>query len=62
MAKKQDYVLTYEVKRDAEIPGVGLVAGGSAVTELQVSEETAKPLMAEGVLRPVGHLLAKTGK
>jgi len=49
-------VLTYDVKKDADIPGVGLVKAGSTVNELQVSAEAAKPLMAEGVLRPAGHL------
>ena len=53
---KKTEVLTYDVKKDADVPGVGLVQAGSTVTELQMSEETARPLMAAGVLRPMGHL------
>lgn len=59
MAKRktaQKVALTYDVKKDADIPGVGLVKASSTVTELQVSEATARPLMAAGVLHPVGHL------
>jgi hypothetical protein len=54
--KKQGYVLTYGVREDADIPGAGPVKAGSTVTELKVSEEVARPLMAAGILRPLGHL------